>query len=470
MVGVTSYGAYIPIWRMRRELLGKGLSGERSVAGSDEDSLTMAVAASIDCINGINRETIDGVFFASTTSPFKEKCVATTIATVLDLRSDVFTADFANSLRAGTSALKAAISMVKSGAARQILVAAADCRLGAPESSFEQTFGDGAAALLIGKENLIAELEDDFSVSDEIYDVWRRDVDVYVNAWEDRFINTFGYSRVVSSAVSGLMKKTGVTPKEITKAIFSSPDARRSSELARSLGFDPKTQVQDPLIDNVGNTGTAQPLMLLVAALEEAKPDDRFLLASYGNGSDAFLLRVKDGIKGIDGKRRGVRMRLGIKKLVPDYATYLKWRKLVRMQAPRVPMSVSYPTATAIWRERRRIFPLHGVKCKVCGTVQYPPQRVCIECHTKDNFEDVRLYEKKGKLFSYSFEFIRGNVPVGLVNLEGGGRLFIELTDVDSNELKIDLPVELTFRRLNVWRTDAMYIYFWKATPIRFNV
>ena len=153
--------------------------------------------------------------------------------------------------------------------------------------------------------------------------------------------------------------------------------------------------------------------------------------------------------------------------MVPDYATYLKWRNLVKMPAPRVPMSVSYPTATAIWRERKRIYPLHGVKCKVCGTIQYPPQRVCIKCHAKDNFEEVRLNDKKGKLFSYSLEFIRGNVPIGLVNLEGGGRVFVELTDVDTEELEIDLPVELTFRRLDLWREDGIYGYFWKATPIR---
>ena len=129
-------------------------------------------------------------------------------------------------------------------------------------------------------------------------------------------------------------------------------------------------------------------------------------------------------------------------------------------------MSVSYPTATAIWRERKRIYPLHGVKCRVCGTVQYPPQQVCIKCRAKDDFEEVRLCGRKGKLFSYSFEFIRGNVPIGLVNLEGGGRVFVELTDADPDELKIDLPVELTFRRLNLWREGGMYGYFWKATPI----
>ncbi|MEM2103733.1 MAG: Zn-ribbon domain-containing OB-fold protein, partial [Candidatus Bathyarchaeia archaeon] len=132
----------------------------------------------------------------------------------------------------------------------------------------------------------------------------------------------------------------------------------------------------------------------------------------------------------------------------------------------RVPVSVSYPSATAIWRERKRIYPLHGVKCNSCGTVQYPPQRICIKCRARDNFEEVRLCEKKGKLFSYSFEFMRGT-PIGLVNLDGGGRVFLELTDVDLDELKIDLPVELTFRKQDLMRDDGMYVYFWKATPIR---
>jgi 3-hydroxy-3-methylglutaryl CoA synthase len=467
MVGIVSYGAYIPTWRMNRELLGRGVPGERSVAGEDEDSLTMAVAAAIDCLGDLDRENIDGVLFASTTSPFREKCVASTIAAVLDFRRDVFTADFANSIRAGTSALKAALGMVKAGAARQILVTAADCRLGTPRSSFERTFGDGAAALLVGKKNLIAELEEEHSISDEIYDVWRRDVDLYVNSWEDRFIYSYGYHMVVNEAVSGLMKKAGVESKDVKKAVLPAPETQRVVSLAKNLGFDPKTQLQDPLTDKVGDTGTAQPLMLFTAALEEANPDDRFLLAGYGNGSDAFLFMVREGTNETKGKRRGVKTHLERKRMVPNYATYLKWRKLVQTPSPRVPMSVSYPTATAIWRDRKRIYPLHGVKCRVCGTIQYPPQRVCAKCRAKDDFEEVRLSGRKGTLFSYSFEFIRGNVPIGLVNLEGGGRVFMDLTDVDPGELKIDLPVELTFRRLDLWREDGMYGYFWKATPTR---
>ncbi len=466
MVGVTSYGAYIPIWRISRGLMGKGLQGERSVAGKDEDSLTMAVAAAMNCVSEIDRGTIDGVFFASTTSPFQEKSAAATIAAVLDLRSDVFVADFAGSLKAGTSALKAALNIVKAGSARQILVAAADCRLGEPGSVNEQAFGDGAAALLVGTE-AAAELEGDCSLFDEIYDTWRRDIDLYVNTWEDRYVYSSGYLKVTKETVLRLMNKMEVKAEDVAKAILSVPDPRRGVELARSLNFDPKTQLQNSFMDVIGNTGTAQPLMLFTAALEGANPGDRLILASYGSGSDAFLFRVTDGIKKLKGRRRGVEAYIARKKMLKDYTTYLKWRKLIKLPQPRIDMAVSYPSAVATWRERNRIYPLHGVKCRTCGTIQYPPQRVCIKCQSKDNFEEVRLCDKKGKLFSYSFDPLRENTPIGLVNLEGGGRILLELTDVDAEELKIDLPVELTFRRVDLRREDGMYVYFWKATPVR---
>jgi 3-hydroxy-3-methylglutaryl CoA synthase len=466
MVGVVSYGAYIPKWRMSLETISKRLSGEKAVAGRDEDSLTMAVAAAIDCLSETDRNVVDGVFFASTTSPFKEKSVSATIAAVLDLRRDILTADFANSLKAGTSALRAAVDMVKAGSAKHVLVVAADCRLGAPGSGFEQTFGDGAAALLVGESGVVASMEDSYSVSDEIYDVWRRDVDLYVQSWEERFVYTRGYLRVVQEAALGLMKKAGVNPKDLAKAVLYAPDIRRAVSLARSLGLDPKAQLQDPLIGAVGNTGVAHPLMLFVAALEEAKPGDRFLLAGYGSGSDVFLFQAEEYVEKLKGRRRAVKIHLESKRMIPDYVTYLKWRELVKMPEPRVPMAVSYPSAVAIWRERDRIYSLHGVKCKTCGTVQYPPQRVCVKCRTKDNFERVRLYDRRGKLFSYSFDFLRG-VPVGLVNLEGGGRIFCELTDVEVKELKAEMPVELSFRKLDLWRSDGIYGYFWKAIPIR---
>ncbi len=307
-------------------------------------------------------------------------------------------------------------------------------------------------------------------MADEIYDVWRRDVDIYVQSWEDRFVYTRGYLRVMREAIAGLFNKAGLSPGDLYKAALYSPDARRVGELARAVGLDPRTQVQDPMIDSVGCTGVAHAPMLFVATLEEATPGAKVLMASYGNGSDTMLFTVKEGVERLRGARRGIKGHIASKRMVPDYTTYLKWRGLVTLPERRVPMAVSYPSASAMWRERHRIYPLHGFKCKKCGTIQFPvlgpSHRVCVNCKTKDEFEEVRLCEKRGKLFSFSYDFLRG-VPIGLINLEGGGRLFLEITDADVRELKADMEVELTFRKLDLWRSDGIYGYFWKATPPR---
>src|SRR6187401_1345599 len=151
MVGIVSYGAYIPRLRLPFDAISGGGrkagggSGERSVANFDEDSVTMAVAAATSCIEGIGRETIDGVLFASTSYAYREKQAASIIAKALDLRRDVVTADFADSVRAGTTALRSAVDAVKAGSARHVLVIASDCRLPAQRSPLDRSYDAGAA-------------------------------------------------------------------------------------------------------------------------------------------------------------------------------------------------------------------------------------------------------------------------------------------------------------------------------------
>jgi len=113
MVGITSYGAYIPRYRLNRAEIGKLWEGrgrgEKAVANFDEDSVTLAVAAARDCLTDIDPKTTDGLYFASTTSPYLEKQVAANMATAMDLRRDVITMDFGGSLRAGATAMRAAM-------------------------------------------------------------------------------------------------------------------------------------------------------------------------------------------------------------------------------------------------------------------------------------------------------------------------------------------------------------------------
>ena len=471
MVGIKSYGAYIPISRMNRDIIGnawgtRSIGGERSVANYDEDSLSMAVEAALDCINGEDRQGVEGLFFASTTSPYKEKACSSIVATVADLNKEIWTSDFANSLRAGTSAVRTALNTIKSGEAKNIMVTAADCRLGTPRSVDEQTFGDGAAAILLGDSDVIATIEDVYSVSDDITDVWRTDQDTFVRSWEDRWVMVNGYTKNMKAAISGIMKKSGLTPKDFAKVVLYSPDARSHVDLAKSLGFDPKTQLQDPLITTVGNVGTAQPLVLLVSALEEAKAGDKILLASYGDGSDVFILQITDAIEGVKNKQ-GVKKSVGLKMMLPSYQKYLAYRQLVSLPEEFIRL---FPSASVMWRTQKWVLSCHGSKCKHCGLVSFPIQRVCFGCHSRDEFEEVRLSDKKGKVFTYSLDNLAGGVDPPTVQTiveseEGGARIYCLMTDCNPKEVKVGLPVEMTFRRFH--REGGFYNYFWKCRPAR---
>ncbi|MGH7820186.1 MAG: 3-hydroxy-3-methylglutaryl CoA synthase, partial [Candidatus Binatia bacterium] len=315
MVGITSYGAYIPYLRMPLAAIsgggkrGDGPAPEKAVASWDEDALTMAVAAATDCLKGIERSEIDGVLFASTTYAFKEKQGAAIIAKALDLRRDVRTADLGDSLRAGTSALRAAADAVQAGSARKILVAIGDVRVAAPRSALEANLGDAGAAFLVGADGVAADLTAGHTVTDELIDVWRTEGDRFVHAWEDRFVVDHGYRQSMREVVKGLLGKAKLAQKDVTRAVFYGPDARSHGALGRELGFESKAQVQDPLFGAVGNAGAAMTPLLLVAALEQARAGERILVAGYGDGADAFIFEVGPAIDGLR-DRRGVKWHL----------------------------------------------------------------------------------------------------------------------------------------------------------------
>jgi 3-hydroxy-3-methylglutaryl CoA synthase len=446
------------------------LGGERSVANNDEDTITMAVEAVLDCLTGVDRDSIDGLYFASTTSPFREKQCATLIAAAADLKSDILTADFGNSLRAGTTALKAALDATNSGSAQNIIVAASDCRLAYPRSDYEQNFGDAAVALLLSKnEKPLANIEASYTISNEMYDVWRLDKDNYVQSWEDRFIIEHGYLENATKAISALMTRHSLSAEAITKAVLYAPALRAQQQLARGLGFDTKTQLQDLLAGNLGICGCAHALLMLVAAFEEAKKGDRFILASYGDGSDAFILEIADEPGKMKDVRRGVKSHLASKKALPSYERYLSYRGILEPQ-PGEPYRL-FPSASVSWRERDSSTRLHGSRCKNCGLVTYPIQRVCYKCQAKDNYDEVRLSDKKGKVYTFSLDNLAGRsddpvIPQIVIESElENARIYCMMTDCEPREIKIGMPVEMTFRR--IYEGAGMYNYFWKCRPMR---
>jgi uncharacterized OB-fold protein len=338
----------------------------------------------------------------------------------------------------------------------------------APRSQFEMLFGDAAAAFVIGDENVAVEIQGFHTMYHEISDVWRSDKDDFVKAWEDRFVIEEGFVKAFQRAVGECMEKYKCKPDDFAKIVSYAPDYRRHMQVAKMLKVDPAEKLQDGLFASVGLTGTAHPLVMLVGALEEAKPGDRILLISYGNGIDIFILQVNDNIEKIR-DRRGLKKHLTPKREVPDYASYAQWRGIMSVEAAARRPGVSPPSSSALWRERDKILRLHGARCNNCGTLQFPPQRVCTKCRAKDNFETVRFSDKKSTLFTYSLDYIAGTMdvplPVCIINFEGGGRMLCTMTDRDINEIKIGMPLEMSFRKIAT--VAGVHNYYWKCIPAR---
>lgn len=474
MSGIISYGAYIPMWRIDRGKIAEAAGspsagGERSVASWDEDSLTMAVEAGLDCLRGRDPKEVDGLYFATVSSPFKEKQASPIIASALDLRKDVYTSDVTASTRAGTMAVKAAFDAVKSGSAKKVLVIASDSRPARPRSEFEQVYGDGAAALLVGEDNAIADIEGFSTFSDAIPGPWRREGDTFPRVFEAKLDRGYGLLRDVPEAVSTVLRRCSVETKDVSKFALYAPDPRGYRDIARALKFDAKTQLEDPLFTNVGITGTPHCFLLLISALEKANPDQRIVCAGYGEGADAFLVKVSEGIEGIKGKSK-ITNYLSSKRMLPSYGKFADFKNLREVGWP----EKAKASVVKYWRNERAELPLYGMRCRNCSTLQYPIRRCCIMCGEKDDHDEVKL-ARRAKVFSYTHDYVLGPGMVPgdginpatrvIVNLEDGCRILLEMSDHELQEVDVDMPVELTFRLFHQ-KSDFRF-YYWRARPAR---
>lgn len=481
MVGIVSCGAYVPWYRIDRAVIHSAMgwldpatfmAGEKAVANYDEDSVTMAVAASANCLNGLDRNRIDAVYFGSITLPYKERQNAGIIATALDLRPGIRTADFTGSTKSGTTALLAACDAIEAGAAESILVCASDSLVGKPGSPQEEAYGDAAAAFVLGGVDVIAAFQGSHSVSYDFMDRWMADFDRFDRAWEDRWIREEGYNKFIPEAISGLAKKCGLSPGDVAKAAYPCLYVRDHGDIGKRLGLRPN-QIQEHLLDTLGNSGTAYPLVLLVAALEDANAKDNIVVASFGNGSDALLFQATERIMGMKDNRKGVRRHLAYKKMLPSYEKYATFRNVITVEKGIRGETVPWEQISLAWRNRRSLLGLVGSRCKKCGTPQFPYQRVCVNpsCKAIDEMETYGFSDKRGHLFTYTEDRLTFslNPPAmyGVIDFEGGGRNWFDLTDCESGGLQVGMPVEMSFRRKFVDEKRGTYAYFWKATPLR---
>jgi 3-hydroxy-3-methylglutaryl CoA synthase len=482
MSGIVSYGGYIPRYRLNRGAIYDAMGwlnpatianarGEKAVANFDEDAITMAVAATIDCLRDRDRSALGGTYFASTSLPFKERLNAGIVSAALGLNDHARGADFTGGLKSSTTAMLAATEAVASGGADNLVVAAAECRLGAPASPQEMIFGDAAAAFVIGSENVVAELKGAYSTTYDFVDHFRGPYARFDRQWEDRWIRDLGFEFIIPDTLAGFFAKHPVKIGDFAKVIYPCHYGAERRKLNKRLGIS-EEQDQPNLLTEVGDSGSAQVLVMLAHALEQASPGDNILVVSFGSGSDVLWLEVTERIK--DGSAaRGISGHLAAKRELDKYGKYLVWRDILPAElGPRAEEDI-WTRWSFDWRQRRAIYGLFGSRCAACSTVTFPPQRICVnpECSAVDQVEEIRLSDKSAKVFNFTGDNLAAsNDPpavYGTVEFSTGGRYQFDFTDCEVEELSIGMAMEMSFRRRAYDAKRGISRYFWKAVPAR---
>jgi hydroxymethylglutaryl-CoA synthase len=171
---------------------------------------------------------------------------------------------------------------------------------------------------------LIAVLEDTISIATDTPDFWRRSLQKYPEH-AGRFTAEPAYLKHICAVVEKLFTKHSYTTQSFDYVIFHQPNGKLPLIAAKMLGFS-KAQVDPGLIaTQIGNTYSANALLGLCSVLDQAEPDKRILLVSYGSGSgcDAFIFKTTKNIKNVSNYSNNLKNYLNHKK----YLTYSEYRR-----------------------------------------------------------------------------------------------------------------------------------------------
>jgi hydroxymethylglutaryl-CoA synthase len=336
LVGIVSWGSYIPRYRIKVEEIAKAQGAdaivikeslmitEKSFPDIDEDTATMAVEAGRIALgsSALSPDEISAIYIGSESHPYAVKPTGTIVAQALGMGNGYTCADLQFACKGGTAALQIAYHMARNGL--NVVAGAADTAQSAPGDILEYTAAAGAAMFLVGKENVCAEIKDTVSFSSDTPDFWRRPQKKYPSH-AGSFTGEPSYFRHVMSAAKILMKKNGTVPKDYDYAIFHQPNGKFPSRVAKKLGFTQKQISDGMLVAKIGNTYSAASLLGLCAVLDIAKPGQRILLTSYGSGagSDSFDILITENIIEAQKNRKTTHSFIE-DKVYGDYLKYLK--------------------------------------------------------------------------------------------------------------------------------------------------
>ena len=346
-VGIVSYGAYIPRYRIKPEEIGRiwGVDGkgmgkglmihQKSVPGVDEDVITISTEAArymMARVPEINPKDIGALYVGSESHPYAVKPTATIVAEAIEATPALTAADMEFACKAGTAGIQACMGMVGSNMIKYGVAIGADTSQGAPGDALEYSASAGGAAFLIGSENIIAKINKTMSFTTDTPDFWRREGQPYP-LHGGRFTGDPAYFKHITSASKMMLEAMGTKPEDYKYAIFHQPNGKFPTRVAGMLGFTPEQIETGLLTPNIGNTYSGAVPLGLSAVLDKAEPGDRIFVTSYGSGagSDSFDITVTDEIKKYKRNNAPTVDKVMENTVYVDYGLYTKYRVMIVM-------------------------------------------------------------------------------------------------------------------------------------------
>ena len=310
MVGIVSYGTYIPKYRIKiadiaaawkkepSEVISSLGVDEKAVPAVDEDAVTIALEAAERALEGYNPEDIEVLFVGSESHPYAVNPTSTIVGELLGVGHNYLAADLQFACKAATTGMQAVAGLLAAGHARYGLVIGADTAQSKPHDAMEYTSGAGGAAFVMSGEHLIARLLADTSYSSDTPDFWRRD-GIRYPSHAGRFTGEPAYFAHVMGAAKRLLEMTKLSPADFDYCVFHMPNGKFPRDVARRLGFTKEQLAPSLTVDHIGNPYSASTMMGLAATLDIARPGQKIFMVSYGSGagSDGFIWQVTENIK-----------------------------------------------------------------------------------------------------------------------------------------------------------------------------
>ena len=479
MVGITSFGAYVPRLRLQRKaivdahvwadpgLAGKA-RGERSMCNWDEDPVTMGVEAARACLNS-SESAPGGIYFASTSAPFADRQNAGILAGALGLPEEIASVDITASQKAGTGALLQAIGGVGGGLYEEALVVASDKRRTKAASPGELAYGDGAAAMTIGSSETLVDFVAAHSATVDFIDHFRGSGEDFDYTWEERWIRDEGLAKIVPPVIARALEKAGLQPGDVQHFVMPSTIGRAVEGIARQSGISSEA-VRDNLAGVMGEAGTAHPLIMLLHALETSvRPGDNVLLVSFGQGCDALVLRATERLADFS-SARGVVNALANRQEETNYQKFLAFNDLVVLEKGMRAEKDDFKTALSVtYRKRDMLTGLIGGKWTQCGTLQFPRADICVnpQCRAQDTQEPHPFREEKASVLTWSADYLTYTADppshYGMITFANGGRFMTDFTDVNVGDIDVGMDMRMVFRIKSIDSLRGFVRYFWKA-------